>query len=234
MSISFCSQPLQAAAAAPAGANLHYGAQTALHNIALSLGARERIAILGHSGAGKSTLLRWLYQQLASRDTLAWIPQDLGLVANLSLFHNIYIGRLDHYSRWRNLRNLFWPEQQLAGECRALLDRLQLQEPLQKRAGELSGGQQQRLAIARALYRGANWLLADEPVANLDKALASQSLQALTTQFPSFVIALHDTEQALAIADRIIGIRAGHIVLDCPAAAVSDQQLAALYAPHAA
>lgn len=211
-------------------ASVDYGRQTVLNTIDLRLHAGEKVVLLGKSGAGKSTVLKLLYQQLLkNNEPTAWIPQDLGLVLPLSVFHNVLMGRLDQQSRWQNLRNLLWPEKTHRVAITALLAKLKLTAGLFKAAADLSGGQQQRVAIARALYRQADCLLADEPVANLDKPLAQLVLHHIGERYSSFVIALHDTEQALSIADRIVAIKDGKIIVDQSVESLHPSDLLHIY-----
>ena len=115
------------------------------------------MALVGKAIAGKSTLLSALQSQM--KNNAALIPQDLGLVNNLSVFHNIYIGRLNSYSSIYNLLNLAWPQKRKSGKIKPLVERLGLVENLFKPTGELSGGQQQRTAICRASFNVATLLL---------------------------------------------------------------------------
>src|SRR5262245_64736114 len=117
---------------------------------------------MGRSGAGKSTLLNLLHARLA--DKVALIPQAAALVKTLSVFHNVYMGRLDRHSTWYNLRNLIWPARKDVAEIERVLDLVGLTDKLFAKAGALSGGQQQRTSVARALHNGRPLVIGDEPV----------------------------------------------------------------------
>src|ERR1700746_1645875 len=84
-----------------------YNGAQVLHDITLSIEPGERVAIMGRSGAGKSTLLNTIYRDYT--DCVALIPQTGALVANLSVFHNVFMGCLDRHSTLYNLRTLVWP-----------------------------------------------------------------------------------------------------------------------------
>lgn len=208
-------------------ARASYGDTAVLGPLTLTVRRGERVALVGRSGAGKSTLLSLLYDR--RRRDLALVPQDLGLVQTLSVFHNVYMGRLAEHRTWYNLANLVRPFRGEVDAIRPLLARLGMAENLWSRAGELSGGQRQRVAVARALYQRADVLLADEPVSALDGPLAVTVMEALTDTYDTAVLALHDIDLALRFADRVVGIRDGGIALDQPSARLGKADLNELY-----
>jgi len=187
----------------------------------------EKIAIVGKSGAGKSTLLRLLYEKHPVNAAL--VPQDDGLVETLSVFHNVYMGRLAQHSSWYNLLNLIRPFSKRVGEVRAILQLLSLTDKCFTPVASLSGGQRQRTAVARSMYRGGDLLLADEPVSAVDERQSEQILTLLSQHFSTVIVALHDTQLALNCCDRIIGLKAGAITLDRPSENLSAAELQQLY-----
>ena len=193
-------------------ANLGYKQSSVLRNISLEINEGERVALVGESGAGKSTLLSALQSQLQNEVTL--IPQDLGLVNNLSVFHNIYIGRLNTYSSVYNLLNLAWPQKREVQKIKPLVERLSLVDKLFKPTGELSGGQQQRTAICRALFQGGSAVIGDEPVSAVDNHMADIIMKTLIAKFTTVVLALHDVDLAIKFSTRIIGIKDSAICFD--------------------
>ena len=193
-------------------ANLGYKQSSVLTNISLKINSGERVALVGESGAGKSTLLSALQSQMKNKAAL--IPQDLGLVNNLSVFHNVYIGRLNSYSSVYNLLNLAWPQKREVGKIKPLVERLGLVENLFKPTGELSGGQQQRTAICRALFQGGDAIIGDEPVSAVDKHMANLIMETLIEKFTTVVLAMHDVDLAIKFSTSVIGIKEGAICFD--------------------
>lgn len=204
-----------------------YDGRPVLRGITLRIGRGERVALVGRSGAGKSTLLNLLYDQ--RRATAALVPQDPGLVRTLSVFHNVYMGRLDRHPVWYSLANLVWPVRREVEAVRELLEGLELAEKLFEPAGELSGGQQQRTSVARALFRAGDALLADEPVASVDEHQSRTVLAAINAAYETTVLAMHDVDLALAYCDRIVGLEDGRIVLDAPSSGMRREDLMPLY-----
>ena len=208
-------------------ANLGYKQSSVLRNISLEINEGERVALVGESGAGKSTLLAALQTQMQNKAAL--IPQDLGLVHNLSVFHNIYIGRLNSYSSVYNLLNLAWPQRREVQKITPLVEQLGLVDKLFKPTGELSGGQQQRTAICRALFQGGSAIIGDEPVSAVDKHMANIIMETLIAKFTTIVLAMHDVDLAIKFSTRIIGIKDSAICFDQSTIDLTRQDLDFLY-----
>jgi phosphonate transport system ATP-binding protein len=200
-----------------------YNGRPVLFDIDLTVRANERIAVMGRSGAGKSTLLGLLYAQRPA--DVALVPQASALVKPLSVFHNVYMGRLDRHSTAYNLRNLVWPAACKVAEVRSVLESVGLQADIFSAAGALSGGQQQRTSVARALYNGRPILIGDEPVSALDRVQGADVLSLLESRHETLVLALHDVHHALAHADRIVVLEHGRKVIDEPSSKLAANDL---------
>jgi putative spermidine/putrescine transport system ATP-binding protein len=200
-----------------------YGPVTALNDLSLTIAPGELVALLGPSGCGKTTALRLLagLEQadggrvvIGGADVTA-VPankRDVGMVFQAySLF--------PHMVAWENVA--FGLQMRRVGPAdrkrRALdmLDLVGLAPYANRYATQLSGGQQQRVALARALAIQPKVLLLDEPLSALDAKVRSrlrdeirrvQLEVGITTLFVT-----HDQEEALAIADRVGVMNAGHL-----------------------
>ncbi len=231
-----------------------YNTTEALRGLSLDVAAGEFVVLLGPSGAGKSTVFRCvtgltrpssglidvhdhpMHQlsgqalRLARRD-IGLIFQQFNLVGRLSALDNVLAGRLGYVAAWRvALRRFPRSDRQAA---LANLDRVGLLQQAYQRADSLSGGQQQRVAIARVLTQQSKLLLADEPVSSLDPEAANITLRLLRQlcreQGIGVLCSLHQVELARQFADRIVGMRAGKVVLDGPPKRFSPNELGALY-----
>ncbi len=204
-----------------------YGRQRVLGPFSLTVMQGEIVVLIGKSGCGKSTLLSRLYDEV--RQQAALVPQDLGLVAPLSVFHNVYMSQLARHASLYNLINLIRPFPREVAAIQPVLVQLAIEDKLWSPVSTLSGGQKQRVAIARALHQQAAILLADEPVSALDGPKADRVMACLTARYDTAVVALHDIELALRYGQRIIGIRDGQIALDQPSQRLSQQTLLEFY-----
>lgn len=213
------------------GENLGYGDHVVLRDVSFGFAPGERVAVLGRSGAGKSTLLTSVYNRLVGEGRrVALVPQDHALVPQLSVFHNVFMGRLDERSSLYNLANLVRPFAAERGRIEPVLEEVGLSGLARKEVGALSGGQKQRTALARAIHRGGDVLIGDEPVSAVDERQAAAIIDGLKGRFPTMLLSLHDVGLAKAIATRILGIKRGRIVFDRPAGEVAGGDFDDLYA----
>ncbi|WP_323174938.1 phosphonate ABC transporter ATP-binding protein [Pseudomonas atacamensis] len=237
------------------GSLRHANGVDALRNIDVQIGAGEQVAIIGPSGAGKSSLLNLLATALKPSSgeievlgERAWhmsAHQRQRLRARIGLVHQappipprqrvitaVLAGKLGQWSLGKSLLNLLHPLD-VTG-ARAALARLDLGDKLFAHCQQLSGGQLQRVGIARVLYQAPEIMLADEPVSAMDPVLAGHTLSILSRHARehnvTLVASLHAVDLALAHFPRIIGLRDGQILFDCPSDQVSRDKLDALYA----
>ncbi|MCR4706647.1 MAG: ABC transporter ATP-binding protein [Clostridiales bacterium] len=194
---------------------------TAVDDFCAELRDGELVCLLGPSGCGKSTLLNMLSGILPLTEGHIWFDQDdvtnvppekrgVGLV-----FQNYAL-----YPHMTVLANICFPleaqhvpKEERVARAKEVAKLVHVDMLLDRRPGELSGGQQQRVAIARALIKNPRLLLLDEPLSNLDARLRLEMreeirrIQQRTGVTAVFVT--HDQEEALAISDRIILMKAG-------------------------
>lgn len=226
----------------------------ALKKVDLHIGEGEFVVIVGMSGAGKSTLIRCVNRlvdptggtlladgqdvtKMNSAQLRKWrtkvgmIFQNYNLVKRSSVLRNVLAGRLGHTGTMRSLLG-FFPKEDVELAKRAL-ERVGIPEKVFNRADQLSGGQQQRVSIARALCQQPRILLADEPVASLDPPTSHAVMRDLKRinreDRITTLVNLHFIDMASEYADRIIGMRAGEVVYDGPAANVNERTFEEIY-----
>ncbi len=192
--------------------SISYDSLLAIDSVTLSIKKGEKVALLGKSGSGKSTLLKRMYE--LQKSECSYIPQELGLVNNLSVFHNVYISQLDNNSFFYNIRNLIKPAKTEVNNISNVLKELLLDDKMLIKSVNLSGGQKQRVAIARALYGKKDILLADEPISALDEYLSRKVIDILISSHETVVCTLHNVDLAVEGFDRVIGLKDGKLLLD--------------------
>ena len=207
--------------------------------VSLSVPPGSLVGVVGPSGAGKTTFFRLCNGSIRPtggrlevlgvpmaavhgrqlrrlRRRVAIVYQNHNLVPALSVLHNILLGRLGRVSVPRALWDAFFPAVALQREAYDLLDHLGIADKLYTRVDELSGGQQQRVAVARALIQQPDLLLADEPVASVDKETATVILDLLSEvcreRRTTVLVSLHQTEYVERYCDHAIEMRGGRFV----------------------
>ncbi len=206
---------------------ISYDKKDILHSISFSIKIGEKVAVLGKSGSGKSTLLKYLFN--LKTNSFAYVPQDLSLVENLSVFHNIYLARLDTYCTLYNIRNLIKPASKEINLMKNILNEFDLNTKLFSKIYNLSGGQKQRVALSRAIFKNKDILLADEPISSLDEYLSSKALAKLNETFKTIICSLHNVNLAINHFDRIIGLKNGKIIIDKKCSLLDKEDINNLY-----
>ncbi len=161
--------------------------------------------------------------------------QQFNLVGRLPVLTNVLLGALSRLPLWRTLTGSF-PHAERARAQQALL-RVGIAEIAHQRASTLSGGQQQRAAIARTLVQGARVVLADEPIASLDPESSRRVMETLAElnrqDGITVLVSLHQVDVATKYCGRVVALRAGRIVFDGTAAALTPALLADIYGGEA-
>ncbi|MCX7311143.1 MAG: phosphonate ABC transporter ATP-binding protein [Alphaproteobacteria bacterium] len=159
------------------------------------------------------------------------IFQQFNLVPRLSVLTNVCLGRLGRMPFLRASLGQFSTE---AKRCAMrAMTRVGIAEHALKRGCDLSGGQQQRAAIARALMQGAEFIVADEPIASLDPHSARNVMDILSDlnrrDGITVLVSLHQVEYALRYCPRTVALKAGEVVYDGPSSALTREFLGSIY-----
>jgi len=200
-----------------------------LKGVNLSIGAGERVAIMGASGSGKSTLLHLLGGlEKASGGEVVLDGVNLHKVnaTRLAKLRNKSLGFIyqSHHllGEFTVLENVAMPlliggesVKQASIRASALLQRVGLGHRIEHKPGELSGGERQRAAVARALINKPCLILADEPTGNLDSKTADQVYQLMLELNQelnvSFLVVTHDHDLAARMG-KVLHMEDGLIV----------------------
>ena len=210
----------------------------ALQEINLSIDRGTNYAIVGQSGSGKSTLLKLMNGMMIPSkgtikidyvtpdmndkkfkkmmNTIGYIPQNLGLVKNITVIENILIGALPRLNKFQSLFKKF-PEHEIQ-EAKRILNLVGLYGKENRKAYMLSGGEKRRVAIARALMQKPTILLADEIVSELDHVTAREIMDLIADAQKRMnltaIMVHHDMQLALEYANRVAVIKEGQKILE--------------------
>ncbi len=208
---------------------IHYGPVAAVGPVSFGVMAGQQVTLLGPSGCGKTTTLRaiaglerpsagtirisgqTMYSSAArinvpaEKRGLSMVFQSYAIWPHMTVFENVAYG----------LRVRRKAKAEIEEKVRSALDLVQMSAYADRHASQLSGGQQQRVALARACAFSPTVLLFDEPLSNLDAKLRGDmriELRELQHRLGvTSVYVTHDLEEALAMSDRIVVMRRGHI-----------------------
>ena len=204
-----------------------YGRTDAVHDVDLDVGAGV-VGLLGPNGAGKTTLMRILATSLAPttgtvrvlghdpgaaagrlaiRRRLGYVPQEVGLYENFTVFDFVdYIAILKEHSDRRARRD----------EVRRVIDAVDLGDVSSKKIRKLSGGMRRRVTLAQSLLGDPELLVLDEPTVGLDpeQRLRFRGLVSQHADRRCVVLSTHMTEDVEALCDRVVVMDSGNITFD--------------------
>lgn len=210
----------------------------ALKGINLSIDRGTNYALVGQSGSGKSTLLKLMngmmtpskgtikidYQTPNMNDKkfksmmhkIGYIPQNLGLIKNITVLENTLIGALPRLKKIQSLLKIF-PEEEI-NEAKRILKLVGLSGKEERKVYMLSGGEKRRVAIARAFMQKPTILLADEIVSELDHVTAREIMNLISNAQKDMnltaIMVHHDMQLALEYANRVAVIKEGKKILE--------------------
>lgn len=203
------------------------GAVVALDNVTLQIDDGKFTSIIGKSGSGKSTLMNLIGALdrvsegeviINDRELTQMKDDELAEYRNKNIgyiFQSFYLE-----PTFTVLENVAMPltiagmdKKQREEKARAAIEKLGLEDKLNKKASELSGGQKQRVSIARALVHDPEIILADEPTGNLDSqngAEVIKLLQSICDEGKTVILVTHNMDDAKK-TDVMIEIKDGKI-----------------------
>jgi ABC-type sugar transport system ATPase subunit len=222
-------------------------ARTLLHDVSLQVHAGEIVGLAGLAGAGRTELGLAIFgaHPLAAGEVLldgkpvhiaspraaiaaglGYLPEDrkdAGLFLEMSIAENIAAARLEQFGAWwLNRGNSETVAQEFVGKLR--IAAAHIQQPVVT----LSGGNQQKVLLARWLLVNPKVLIVDEPTRGVDvgaKAEVHTLLRQLAEQGTAVIVISSDLPEVLALADRIVVMRAGHVSGEVQRAAASEEAI---------
>jgi simple sugar transport system ATP-binding protein len=223
-----------------------FGSVTALRDVSMHLRKGEVLGLIGDNGAGKSTLVKIItgfhrpdegrifldgeevqLKSVSQAQSLGirTVYQDLALVNDLSVYHNMFLnGEI-------TLRPLpFLNNRKMKERTRSYLDDMGVNIPtIDTEVAMLSGGQRQAIAVARAVYSEAKILLLDEPLAAMgakEGAMILDLIQRLKNEGEvSMILIAHNYAHVFEVCDRVNVLQHGRISYDKPTSETSVEEL---------
>jgi phospholipid/cholesterol/gamma-HCH transport system ATP-binding protein len=211
-----------------------FGEKTVLQNISLDVNKGETVALMGSSGGGKTTLLRCMSALLTptegtvelfgtniykcSATELEAIRKKVGVVfQGAALFDYLSVEENILFAVQRQRKLGKKEQRELIAK---LLETVGLSGTEALMPNELSGGMRKRVGLARALASEPEILFYDEPTSGLDPVTA-YAIDGLINEVDvnlhaTSVVVTHDVRSALRVADRVIFLSEGRIILDAP------------------
>jgi len=212
--------------------NKSYDGQAVLKGINLDVADGEILVVLGESGSGKSVLLKHLIgiikpdrgtieidgmditrlserRLLKVRKNIGYLFQEGALYDFMTVAENVAFPLMEHTSL---------PEKDIAEKVKQILRDVGLEKAANKFPAQLSGGMKKRAALARSVVHGSKILFCDEPTSGLDPIKSRDITDLIRTVARQMrcttVVTSHDMRNAFRLADRLVLIRQGEIVVE--------------------
>lgn len=213
--------------------------------VSIRVNPGEICALLGENGAGKSTLMNILFGLYAPDEGqifvdgrerrflspghaiaagVGMIHQHFTLVPGLSVIHNLMIGPKGRAGFWQDMAGA-------ESKARRIMQDYGIEINLKAIVGDLAVGQRQKVEILKALYRGAEILIMDEPTAVLapqESEALFTTLRQLTAKGSSVILISHKMREIMAASDRVYVLRRGQVVAERRTLESSGEELATL------
>jgi phospholipid/cholesterol/gamma-HCH transport system ATP-binding protein len=210
-----------------------FGSQKVLNGIGLTVSRSETLAVLGRSGTGKSVLLKLIIGlqkpdsgsiRIHGRDIAGLALDQIGeirkkigfLFQRGALYDSLTVGQNVAFPLQHHTKEMSRSER--AGRVRELLAEVGMEGDTEKMPSDISGGMQKRVGLARALALEPDILLLDEPTAGLDPISAGEIddlvLRLEEEHHMASIVVTHDLHSAKAIADRLILLHEGNVVIE--------------------
>lgn len=193
-------------------ASVTLGGRTVLHDVSLTAGPGEMIALCGPNGAGKSTLLRVLAGLLPGTTApdprrVAYVPQGARCAWGITVEQVAELGRIPH-------------RDQVAAPVTKALELCGILGLRSARVDRISGGEARRAMLARAFATEPEVFLLDEPTADLDPAASHAIMRLLRSTADAgrtVIVVLHALDLALRYAHRVVVLTSGRVTANLPA-----------------
>lgn len=216
-----------------------------LKNISLDINDGECVILLGPNGVGKSTLISLLLgankpqegniyfdnisiKEIKSKDKaaqIAYIPQVIE-GTDLTVFDTVLLGRLPYYK--------IYPTKADIDLVDFYLNKFNLSKLKEKQTNEISGGERQIVSIARGFIQDSKTIIFDEPTSNLDISTQLRVINFIKEEKKnkSFIISMHDINQALQIGDKFVFLKDGEIYKITTKEEISEDIINKVYNVH--
>ena len=219
-----------------------------LNNVSFEVNEGECVVLLGPNGAGKSTLINLVLGLLKTKEGtilyedknisnvshkekaeyIAYVPQLVN-GTNLTVKETVLLGRLPFYK--------IYPNKDDYEQVDSIISEFGLDEIKDKETNQISGGERQKASIARGFVQDSKVIIFDEPTSNLDIKAQQDVINLIKNEKnkkqKSFLISMHDINQALSIGDKFVFLKNGEVFMKCSKKEITERLIKEVYGVNA-